>query len=76
MDIILLEIRKQENLGSVARTMKNFDFDNLVLINPKCKIGKIAVKVSKHGNDVLKKTSVSKNASESDDGGYGHYIDT
>jgi TrmH family RNA methyltransferase len=54
IEIILVEPRKQENLGSIARVMKNFGFDNLILINPKCKIGVTAYKVVKHGKDVLK----------------------
>ncbi len=58
MEIILIEPRKQENIGSVARAMKNFNFDNLVLINPKCKIGIKASKVVKHGKDVLKKAKL------------------
>jgi len=60
MEIILLETRKQENLGSVARVMKNFDFDNLVLINPKCKIGVTAFKVSKHAKNILKKAKIKQ----------------
>jgi len=58
MEVIIVEPRKQENLGSVARAMKNFDFDNLVLINPKCKIGNKANRVAKHGKDVLKKAKI------------------
>ena len=58
IEIILIEPRKQENIGSVARVMKNFDFKNLVLINPKCKIGKKATIVAKHGKDVLKKAKI------------------
>jgi len=58
IEIILIEPRKQENIGSVARAMKNFSFDNLVLINPKCKIGVKAHKVAKHGKDILKKTKI------------------
>jgi len=58
IEIILLEPRKQENIGSVARAMKNFDFQNLVLINPKCKIGDKANRVAKHARDILKKTKI------------------
>ena len=55
IEVILVEPRKQENLGAVARAMKNFDFENLVLINPKCRIGIKARKVAKHANDILDK---------------------
>jgi len=60
MEIILLEPKKQENLGAVARAMKNFDFSKLVLINPKCKTGIKARKVAKHANDVLDKTKIKR----------------
>ena len=60
IEIILMEPRKQENLGAVARAMKNFDFENLVLINPKCRIGIKARKVAKHANDILDKAKIKK----------------
>ena len=49
IEVILMEPRKQENIGSIARVMKNFCFENLVLVNPRCKIGITAYKVVKHG---------------------------
>ncbi|MBW2976815.1 TrmJ/YjtD family RNA methyltransferase [Candidatus Woesearchaeota archaeon] len=58
IEVILTEPRKQENLGSVARIMKNFSFDRLVLIRPKCKFGKTAFKVAKHGKDIFKKVKI------------------
>ena len=60
IEIILMEPRKQENLGAVARAMKNFDFENLILINPKCRIGIKARKVAKHANDILDKAKIKK----------------
>ena len=58
VEIILLEPTKQQNLGAIARIMKNFDFENLVLIAPKCKIGKSARKVAKHANNILDKAKI------------------
>ncbi len=58
IEVILVEPRKQENLGAIARAMKNFSFNNLILINPKCKIGVSARKVAKHANDVLAKAKI------------------
>ena len=58
IEIILMEPRRQKNLGAIARAMKNFSFDRLVLINPKCKIGISARKVAKHANDVLSKAKI------------------
>jgi TrmH family RNA methyltransferase len=58
IEIILIEPKRQENIGSIARAMKNLDFEKLVLIKPKCKIGVTAHKVVKHGKDILKKAKV------------------
>ena len=55
IDIILIEPKTQKNLGAAARSMKNFGFSNLVLIDPKCKIGIEARKVAKHAQEILKK---------------------
>jgi len=58
LKLILIEPKKQENLGAIARVMKNFDFKELILINPKCKIGKTAKKVAKHASGVLDKAKI------------------
>ena len=59
ISIILIEPKKSGNLGAVARVMANFGFDDLVLVNPKCKkTSKEAVKRAKHGLQVLKKAKV------------------
>jgi tRNA/rRNA methyltransferase len=60
IELLLVEPRRQENIGSVARVMKNFDFDSLVLINPKCKKGIKANIVAKHAKDVLKKAKIKE----------------
>ncbi len=36
ISIILIEPEHPANIGAVARVMANFDFDKLILINPKC----------------------------------------
>jgi tRNA/rRNA methyltransferase len=60
IDIILLQPRKQENLGSIARVMKNFGFQDLVLIEPKCLIGKKAKSVARHGSPILENIKFKK----------------
>jgi tRNA C32,U32 (ribose-2'-O)-methylase TrmJ len=50
--IILVEPKYEGNIGSIARVMKNFGFQNLVLINPP-KLGSEARRMSMHGLDVL-----------------------
>lgn len=59
ISIILIEPELSENLGFVARAMKNFDFKSLVLINPNCSLDK-ANKTAKHGKDILKKAKIKK----------------
>jgi len=59
IEIILIETGKPENLGSVARAMKNFDFNKLILIKPKVKKNnEKSLIVAKHGKDVLKKAKI------------------
>ena len=59
ISIILVEPELSENVGFIARTMKNFDFKELILIKPKCDLDK-AVKTAKHGKDILKKAKIKK----------------
>ncbi|MBL7054892.1 RNA methyltransferase [Candidatus Woesearchaeota archaeon] len=59
ISIILIEPELSENVGFVARAMKNFDFKDLILINPKCELDK-AEKTAKHGKDIIKKAKIRK----------------
>ena len=61
IEILLMEIEKPENLGSIARVMKNFGFNRLSLIGPKIqKTDEKAAIVSKHAKDILKKSKIIK----------------
>lgn len=61
IEIILLEPEKAENLGSIARVMKNFEFGKLVLIKPKIKKNDSkALIVSKHAKDILKNSKIKQ----------------
>ena len=51
-EVVLVEPKIQGNIGAVARVMKNFGMEKLVLVNP-CEIGEEAVKRAKWGKDVL-----------------------
>ncbi len=54
ISIILVEPENPGNLGAVARVMKNFDVENLIVINPKCDVKDVeALKRSKQGLSVL-----------------------
>lgn len=52
--VILFKPKESGNVGAVARVMKNFGFENLVLINPCCShITEEAKCRAKHAQDVL-----------------------
>lgn len=58
LQVILIEPELSENTGFTARVMKNFGFENLVLINPKCDLDK-AIKTAKHAKDILAKAAIA-----------------
>src|SRR3989338_5807423 len=61
MDIICIESQIPGNLGAIARAMKNFDFENLVLLNPKCNhLDKEALDRATHAKEILLKAKVVK----------------
>ena len=59
IELILIEPESPENLGSIARVMKNFAFSKLTLINPKIKKdNEKALIVAKHAKDILRKAKI------------------
>jgi len=59
MQIILVEPENAGNVGAVARVMKNFGKQKLVLVNPKCDyLSDEAIARAMHGKDILKKCKV------------------
>lgn len=55
--VVLVEPRHEGNVGAVARSMSNFNFRSLALVNP-CTLGDEAYKRSKHGRPVLEEAKV------------------
>lgn len=54
INVILVEPEKEGNIGAIARIMKNFDCENMFLINPKCShLGKEALDRAKHAKEIL-----------------------
>jgi TrmH family RNA methyltransferase len=51
--VVLVEPLHDGNVGAIARAMKNFGLDELVLVRP-CAVGEEATKRAMHGIDVLK----------------------
>lgn len=59
ISVVLIEPETSGNIGAVARVMKNFDFTNLVLINPKCNhLDGEAIQRSKHAAEILEKATI------------------
>jgi len=55
--VVLVEPMYDGNIGSVARSMKNFGFDQLVLVNP-CRIDDFGKAMASHAWDILGKAKV------------------
>lgn len=51
--VVLVEPLNDGNIGAVARAMKNFELEELVLVRP-CAVGEEALKRAMHATDVLK----------------------
>ena len=56
--VAVLEIQNSGNHGAIARVMKNFDLNDLVLINPKCEINQEAMDRASHAKNILKKAKI------------------
>jgi TrmH family RNA methyltransferase len=65
--IVLVRPKFEGNVGAVARSMANFDLDELYLVDP-CEIGDEAYRRSKHGSHVLKDARTVGTLSEATDG--------
>lgn len=52
--VVLVEPLNDGNVGAIARSMKNFGLDELMLVRP-CAIGEEATKRAMHGIEILKK---------------------
>lgn len=51
--VVLIEPQSDGNIGAIARSMRNFGLDELVLVRP-CPVGEEATKRAMHGIDVLR----------------------
>lgn len=55
--MVLVEPENEGNVGAVARSMGNFDLEDLYLVNP-CPIGDEAFKRAKHAGHILERATV------------------
>jgi tRNA/rRNA methyltransferase len=63
--IVLVSPEYEQNLGAVARAMKNFGFSELFMVAPKCDPqGFDAIKFSKHAREVLESARICKTLAE------------
>jgi tRNA/rRNA methyltransferase len=56
--VVLVEPEYEINLGYVARTMANFGFEELYIVNPKVEIGFNANMFAKHASHILKNAKI------------------
>jgi tRNA/rRNA methyltransferase len=71
IDVAVVEPKYQMNLGYIARIMKNFGVEDLYIVNPRCdRLGKQAIKYSKHAHDILEHARVRRRISEISKGAF------
>jgi len=58
--VVLVEPEREGNIGSIARSMRNFGLVHLCLVSPKVRVGDEAYRYAKHGKEILKKAHVVK----------------
>ncbi len=61
--VVFVEPQFSGNIGFIARTMANFDEENLILVNPG-EIGEDAYRFAKHGKWIIENTIIMKNFDE------------
>jgi TrmH family RNA methyltransferase len=66
--IVLVEPEHDGNVGSITRIMKNFDFNDLWLVNPKAPIGDEAKAYASHAVDILSAASTVSTLDEAIEG--------
>jgi len=65
IQIVFLEPKTSGNVGAIARVMANFNFKNLILINPKCNhLDENALRRAKRAKSILEKAQILKTIQE------------
>src|SRR3989304_1746015 len=65
--VVLVEPKNEGNVGAIARAMRNFSVDSLVLVNP-WPIGDEAYQRAMHGRSVLESAKVVTSLAEAIEG--------
>jgi len=58
IDIVIMQPEESGNVGAIARSMANFGFSNLILVEPFCKIDEKAKCRAKHAQQILDKAKI------------------
>jgi TrmH family RNA methyltransferase len=62
--VVLVEPEKDGNIGSIARSMRNFSLTDLYLVSPKTPIGDEAYRYATRGKEILKKARIVQTLSD------------
>jgi tRNA/rRNA methyltransferase len=62
--VVLVEPEKEGNIGSVARSMRNFGLTDLCLVSPKTPVGDEAYRYATRGKQILEKARVVRTLSD------------
>jgi tRNA/rRNA methyltransferase len=58
--VVLVEPEKEGNIGSIARSMRNFGLTDLCIVSPKTSIGGEAYRYATKGKEILRKARIVK----------------
>ncbi|MGC8565106.1 MAG: RNA methyltransferase [Thermoplasmata archaeon] len=56
--VIFVSPKYSGNIGSLARIMKNFDLNDLIIVNPQTEIDDDAYRYAMHGDDIIKNSKI------------------
>ena len=63
--VILIEAQEPGNIGAIARSMANFELNNLILVNPKCDhLSEDARRRAVHAGKILMNAKIVENLDE------------
>lgn len=60
ISIVIVEPINPDNISAICRIMKNFNFKNLILINPKFKKEDLRYEIARNGYDICKNAIIKK----------------
>jgi tRNA/rRNA methyltransferase len=62
--VVLVEPEKEGNIGSIARSMRNFGLTDLCIVSPKTSVGDEAYRYATKGKEILRKARVVETLSD------------